>query len=234
MAHHRIALNMKGVPYKTIWVDYCDIEPLSLKLDAPPSTTRAGAPLYTLPLIQDPSTGATVVDSFAIAKYLDATYPGGITLVPEGTDAFQTMFIDVLPSLLTQHLLLLHITRIAPSLNPHSEDYFRRAREMHFGNPLAEIAPVSTHEALWKQAFEGFSHVHGWLNANGECKVFFMGHKPSWADVALVSVLAWLRIYNGRESREWKELMTADEGRWARLWGAMEKYVHRDGGEALP
>ncbi|TFY79577.1 hypothetical protein EWM64_g4435 [Hericium alpestre] len=180
--------------------------------------------MYTIPLIEDPSIGASVVESFAIAKYLDTTYPGDVTLVPEGTDAFQTMFIDMLPMMLTQHLLPVHAARISTSLSPRSEDYFRRTREAQFGMPFAEIAHESTHEAMWRKAFEGFSRIHGWLNANGERKVFFMGHKPSWPDVALVSVLAWIRMYNGRESREWKQLMTADEGRWAWLWGAMEKW----------
>ncbi|TFY77038.1 hypothetical protein EWM64_g6974 [Hericium alpestre] len=216
------------------YAQYPDIQAHCAKLGAPATGVRAGAPLYTLPVIQDPSTGATVAESFAIAKYLDVTYSRGVTLVPEGTAAFQAMFVDIVHPLLNEHLLQLHLVRIAASLNPRSGEYFRRTREVMFGKPLEEIAPAPVAVALWKKALEGFSRIHGWYNANGEGKVFFMGDAPSWADVVLVSVLAWIRVFNGSESKEWKELMAADEGRWARLWQAMEKYVRVDGGVALP
>ncbi|ETW81324.1 hypothetical protein HETIRDRAFT_426785 [Heterobasidion irregulare TC 32-1] len=70
---HRFALNMKALPYKTVWVEYPDIAGIREKLGAGPSGTRADEPLYTMPVIQDLATGAVVVDSFKIVQYLDTT-----------------------------------------------------------------------------------------------------------------------------------------------------------------
>ncbi|KAJ7483558.1 hypothetical protein FB451DRAFT_1234964 [Mycena latifolia] len=53
----RYALNFKGIPYKTSWVEYPDIEPLSREVGAAPTRNKPdGRPHYTLPMIHDPST----------------------------------------------------------------------------------------------------------------------------------------------------------------------------------
>ena len=90
-----MSLNYKGLLVKTIWVEYPDIESLYHKLNLEAtSKSPDGGPLYTLPVIYDPSTGSTVSDSAAIAKYLDKTYPNTPVLFHKGTDAFQTAFLD--------------------------------------------------------------------------------------------------------------------------------------------
>ncbi|KZP02399.1 hypothetical protein FIBSPDRAFT_808778, partial [Athelia psychrophila] len=43
----RLALNIKGLPYRTVWVEYPDIEQLCKKIGAA-KTNSAAAP-YTLP-----------------------------------------------------------------------------------------------------------------------------------------------------------------------------------------
>ena len=68
--HHlvRYCLGYKGLPFTTVWIELPDIAELlqSKGITKPP---------YTLPTIEDPNTGAFVVDSLAIATYLDETYP---------------------------------------------------------------------------------------------------------------------------------------------------------------
>ncbi|KAF8588673.1 hypothetical protein K439DRAFT_1233675, partial [Ramaria rubella] len=76
----RILLNYKGIPYKTTWVSYPDIEPTLKKLGCSPTGTKPddpSKPFYTLPAIIDTSNGTQVViaDSLAIAEYLEAKYP---------------------------------------------------------------------------------------------------------------------------------------------------------------
>ena len=68
----RYVLNIKRIPYKTVWVEYPDIKPLCLKIGASPAESLPdGSPLYTLPVIYDPNTQTPVSDSAAIARYLD-------------------------------------------------------------------------------------------------------------------------------------------------------------------
>lgn len=72
----RFALNFKAVPYSTSWVGMPDISKVRRGLRAPASRKFAdGSDYYTLPVIQDTATGATVGDSFDIAVYLQRTYP---------------------------------------------------------------------------------------------------------------------------------------------------------------
>jgi len=98
---NRYALNFKGIPHKTIWIEYPDIEPTMRSIGASPTSTKAnGKPHYTLPVIVDPSRpspsgGPTVVsESFLIAEYLDEAYPDTRPLFPAGTKALQKLFTD--------------------------------------------------------------------------------------------------------------------------------------------
>lgn len=84
----RLALNFKGVQYSTSWVGMLDITKVRQSLGQPASRKFAnGSDFYTLPMIQDTATNATVGDSFDIAVYLQRTYPdsGGGDLFPAQT-----------------------------------------------------------------------------------------------------------------------------------------------------
>ncbi|KAK0229539.1 hypothetical protein EDD85DRAFT_957296 [Armillaria nabsnona] len=67
----RYALNL---PYQTVYVELPAVEALAKKIGASPTSTKPDAvsPFYTIPIIQDDSTGAVVSD---LAGYLDKTYP---------------------------------------------------------------------------------------------------------------------------------------------------------------
>ncbi|KAG7441167.1 uncharacterized protein BT62DRAFT_552788 [Guyanagaster necrorhizus] len=94
-AHHKLtsqccryALNLKNLPYRTVCVELPDVEALAKRVGAAPTRTKSDgvSPFYTIPIIQDDSTGAVVSDSPAIAAYLDKTYPSsGPVLILTGT-----------------------------------------------------------------------------------------------------------------------------------------------------
>ncbi|KAF8994799.1 hypothetical protein BDQ17DRAFT_1524749 [Cyathus striatus] len=82
----RYILNYKNLPYKTIYLEYPDIETTSKNLGIPPTATKVdGSPYYTLPAIHDSSTNKALADSLRIAQYLDATYPDTPAVVMKGT-----------------------------------------------------------------------------------------------------------------------------------------------------
>ena len=62
------------------------------------------------------------------------------------------------------------------------------------------------------------------LKENGQGTVFVMGDTPSFADAAIYSSIIWLEDMLGTDSKEWTELMAADEGRWAKLVEAFRKW----------
>lgn len=86
----RLALNFKGVPYETTWVELPDVSTVRQSLGQPASRKFAdGTDFYTLPIIQDASTGIIVGDSFDIAVYLQRMFPD-----TGAGDLFPTQTID--------------------------------------------------------------------------------------------------------------------------------------------
>ncbi|TFY66964.1 hypothetical protein EVG20_g4134 [Dentipellis fragilis] len=177
----------------------------------------------------NPNTGAVVSDSSKIAKYLDEKYPDTIRLLPNGTEAFQAMFISVLGEKVAFAILKTFIGSGVSLLNSPSREYFRRTREKKFGMRLEEIAPEGpARDQAWKEALEGLSLISTW-EAAGE-NAFMMGDTPSFADIALLSQLQWIKTMGGAESKEWKDVMVADGGRWASFYQALERWTSVDEG----
>ncbi|KAA1474762.1 hypothetical protein DENSPDRAFT_841391 [Dentipellis sp. KUC8613] len=225
----RLALDAKGIPYRTVWVEYPQIADLCKRIGAEHTQIRPDGPHYTLPVVQDPNTGAVVSDSFKIAQYLDKTYPDTVRLIPDGTAAFQAMFIDVTSQKIMFPMLKTFIEKIATLLNPSSSEYFRRTREAALGAKLEEIAPQGpARDAVWKEVLDGMSLVSKWeAESKGD---FIMGETVSFADLAILGLLQWVKVMEGEESKEWKDVMNADGGRWERLYQALEKWIRVDEG----
>ncbi|KAK0435669.1 hypothetical protein EV421DRAFT_1716549, partial [Armillaria borealis] len=93
----RYCLNLKNLPYQMDHVEIPDVEALAEKISAVLTGDRPDgvSPEYTIPIIQDHSTGAVLSNSPGIAAYLDKTYPSsGPVLIPAGTITLQPAFTD--------------------------------------------------------------------------------------------------------------------------------------------
>ncbi|TFY77603.1 hypothetical protein EWM64_g6406 [Hericium alpestre] len=227
----RLVLNMKGIPYETVWVEYPDIASLCKKINAEPTSFENDVPQYTLPILQDPNTGAVVSESFKIARYLDETYPSTIKAIPDGTEAFQEMFLAIFGEKMISPLIHTMILPTVRALTPRGAEYFRRTREKAFGRKLEEIAPEgAVWDEHWRGVLAGLSAIQSWIGAgkDGKERMFVMGDVPSFADVVLISHLVWLKIVGGVDSKAWKDLMEADGGRWKRLMERSEKWIWVD------
>ena len=208
-ATRRYALNIKGIPYKTEWVELSDVEALAKKLGAAPTIMTDGTPAHTVPIISDPNTGKVISDSFLIAEYLDATYPNGKILFPPGTKplfaAFESGIINALQGFFMAQLVASH-----DIMNPCSQEYFRRTREVTFGQKIEEFSPVGPkRDADVEKGKAGFDAVDGWLSKS-EGK-FVFGDTISYADGILAAWLIWIRTTNV----VWKDMATWHNGRWA-------------------
>ena len=107
----RFILNYKRLRYRTIWVEFPDVEPTLRALGAPPSARRPdGRSVYTLPVIVDPTpaqAGASPVilsNATTIAEYLETRYPAR-AVFPEGSRALQTLFVHHVQETLARSLL---------------------------------------------------------------------------------------------------------------------------------
>ncbi|PPR00407.1 hypothetical protein CVT26_009692 [Gymnopilus dilepis] len=221
----RFALNYKGIPYKTEWVEYPDIEAHCIKLGIDATQKKAdGKPLYTLPAIHDTSTGAYIADSLKIAEYLDKTYPDTPRLFPNNTVGLQVAFVEAFVSNLSA-LWQFALPAVNKILNPSSEAYFRRTREAMFGKTMEDLTPTGEAGAAeWAKFEKGLGNVNEWYNKNGGKGPFLLGETPSWGDLVVASYLIWLRIIFGAESRQWKDISSWHGGRWKTLLDSLKEY----------
>ncbi|KAI1785430.1 hypothetical protein LXA43DRAFT_1115888 [Ganoderma leucocontextum] len=232
----RYSLNIKGLPYKTVWVEYPDIEPLCKAIGATAAEkSRDGSPLYTLPVIHDPNTGATVSDSAAIARYLDKTYPDTPRLIPAQSDdalvaAFEDAFWSVFPTYDFGYIICPAAYSV---LREGSRPFFRRTRDRLLGKP-EEFEPGSDKRAQhWAKTQEGVQQVAKWLEMDGTEKLFFMGDGVgiTYADITVAGFFMWFKKCCGEDSQEWRDIRTWDDGRWGRFMEAFDKYEVIDVGE---
>ncbi|KAI0720558.1 hypothetical protein C8T65DRAFT_633537 [Cerioporus squamosus] len=229
----RYCLNIKGIPHRTAWVEFPDIAALCANIGAPPSaTTRDGKPMYTLPVIYDPNTTTTVSDSAEIAEYLDKTYPDTVVLVPQGPEAdeFQRACAKLLFGI---DVLSIMVPAVHQSLNEASQPYFRVTREKRFGK-LEELSPIGSEKRAkhWEGVKNVFQRIAEMLQRDTqEEKLFFRGPDGvCYADVCIAGVLMWIRAIYGEDSKEWRDVISWDGGRWARFTDVFRKYETVDSG----
>lgn len=224
---YRLILNYKGLPYKTEWVEYPDIEALCKKLGVPPGGAHAdGTPFYTLPVIHDKSTNTSISESMAIAHYLDKTYPHTPSVIPAGTGALQAATEFALQQAFLGHLLPVIVLPNLKQLNPCSQGFYRRAREADLGR-LEDLAPTAaSQDEAWKKVQDGLSKVAKWMERfeDGQEGKFIMGDSMSFVDCIIAARLLWMKKVLGDKSPQWMQVMTWDGGRWARYIGRFQKY----------
>lgn len=219
----RYCLNYKGIPYKTEWIEYPDIETHCQKLGIAPTTTkRDGSPYYTLPAIHDPSTGVYMADSLPIAEYLEAQYPGTPSIFPHGTHGVQASFEDAYDVHLKPMWKF-----VSPAahqrLSARSQEYYRRTREPMWSKKLEDIAPKGEKGAEeWAKVEAGMGKVAQWYALEGG--PFLMGEELSWADVIVGSHMQWFCATLGEDSKEWNDIISWHGGFWKNFCEALSKY----------
>ncbi|KAF7791447.1 hypothetical protein EIP86_002463 [Pleurotus ostreatoroseus] len=222
----RLALNYKGLPVKTEWVEYPDIEALYKKLDIVPTETQYdGKPYYCLPVINDQSTKTIVADSFAIIQYLDKTYSETPTLLPKGTLAFHAVFLSTWTA---EVQLPTWRTACYPAWrrqNARSQVYYRTTREANLGVPLEEVSS----EEWWQKSEKAWSKVEQWLQANGAgADELVMGDEVCFADLHITAWILYVRSTFGADSDEWKRFKAWNGGRWVRYLERFQRYEYID------
>ncbi|KAK0220558.1 hypothetical protein IW262DRAFT_1436350 [Armillaria fumosa] len=218
----RYALNLKNLPFQVVDVELPDVEALAKKIGAAPTSTKSDgvSPFYTIPIIQDDSTGAVVSDSIAIAAYLDKTYPSsGPVLIPTGTKALQLAFGSaVFDAFAPFRPFFAH--SITKKMNDATAAYFMRVR---MGGVTKVDAPEGEErDKLWTQAKENLGKMNKWFE--GSEGNFVMGNEPSFADTAMCGFLQFMKTMLGEESEEWKDIASWNDGRWGKYLESFKPY----------
>ncbi|THU90810.1 hypothetical protein K435DRAFT_759879 [Dendrothele bispora CBS 962.96] len=229
----RYSLNYKGLPYKTIWVEYPDVASTLETAGCPPNPVFKkpdGSPMYTLPAIVDPNTGACVSESLLIAVYLDKTYPDKPTLIPAGTRAFHEALLDAFMPNTWPSMRFMMLKTAEVFLNPKSEVYFREHRKYDVlgGVSVEDAYPKGDEvQVVWKQIEDGMNKMATWMDKGGY--KFVMGDKISFADFVFAGFLQFNKKTWGEESKEWKDMsVNWDGGRWGKLLKDLKEYERDD------
>ncbi|SJK98981.1 uncharacterized protein ARMOST_02262 [Armillaria ostoyae] len=215
----RYALNLKNLPYQTIYVELPDIEALAKKIGASPTSTKPDgvSPFYTIPIIQDDSTGAVVSDSAAIAAYLDKTYPSsGPVLIPAGTMTLQLAFADAVNDAFNHLRLPLFYSDMVVKMNGRTTVYMREKFSK------LEAPEGEEREKLWAITRENLGKINRWFE--GSVGEFIMGSEPCFADTAICGFLWFTMRVVGEESGEWKDIASWNDGRWGRYLESFKPY----------
>ncbi|KAF8659866.1 hypothetical protein AX16_001750 [Volvariella volvacea WC 439] len=230
----RYALNYKGLPYKTEWVEYPNIAAICKRIGAAPTAAnRLGqSPFYSVPVIRDLTSNRVISDSIAIARYLDEQYPDTpkVLRIDEGFGVLQYAFLQAFRNPILSVLMQFCVPKVIHILNPESQAYFRSTRETHtFKKRLEEVTPrkeTGDWEREWKQVEKTFGKANDWfINGGQEGKVFITGDNPVFADFVIGGYLMWVKTAFGEDSREWMDVSSWHGGRWGTINKELEKYA---------
>ncbi|KAG6852921.1 hypothetical protein C0991_008151, partial [Blastosporella zonata] len=213
-------LNYKRLRYRTTWVEFSDVEATMRSIGAPPSSIRSdGRPIYTLPVIVDPTHNAMkpeiISNTNHIAEYLEAAYPAR-TVFPEGSRAVQTLFVHYIQEVFAKPLL--------PIMVPISHHQLQLRRGSPVTHPLGYLSGPQREQA-WQAVKDQFDFLAMILDKNagdGDGTVT-MGRDVSYADFALCSVLIWIERMAAHDG--WARVRTWNNGRWHRLWERCRDYM---------
>ncbi|MEP6839913.1 MAG: glutathione S-transferase family protein [Bradyrhizobium sp.] len=171
----RMALAHKGLSAETIPWCFTDKEAI-----APHKSDK-------VPVLLDGET--SVVDSWAIANYLEDTYPDRPSLFGgEGARAMGRMLNWWSDLHVVGGIFPMIIADIPLNLKPVDAAYFRKSREARFGKPLEDIM------AGRDKAVEGFRKSLDPLRLTLKTQAFLGGAAPNYADYIVFGPFQWARV----------------------------------------
>ncbi len=162
----RLILNLKGIPYKTEWLEYCDVAPTLISFGIPPNEPPTQP--YTSPTIR--ISDKYVMDSRKIADVLEKEYSS------------PPLYLDSPILQKVEELVPQCLTPLVPYLMPkvaryqqssRSAEYLERLLAARYGMPLTQLEKEKGGESAWKAAEPKWKELGTLLKAQGG--PFFMG-----------------------------------------------------------
>lgn len=131
----------------------------------------------------------SIVDSFAIALHLDATYPERPTLFAGDGGQATARFVEAFSqTVLHPSIVRIILVDIYDRLGAEDRDYFRQSREAAFGKTLEEVVAAAPAERA------AFADKLLPLRYMLKKQPFIGGETPLFADYIIFGALQWARI----------------------------------------
>ncbi|KAG4429709.1 hypothetical protein IFR05_014806 [Cadophora sp. M221] len=191
----RLMLNYKRIPYKTIFLEFQDIEPTFKELGiTPPESAAENKIKYTVPAIHHLPTKTYMMNSTPIAQFLESTYLNSpLPLTSELGREIESKSRSVVGITFRASIM----PRELGILSPPAQEYFRRTREASLGHPLNELLDAEKEEAAWNAASENIRGVGELMLKNNAEGPFVLGARPSYTDFFIAGSLQCARVVHG-------------------------------------
>ncbi|WP_075214555.1 glutathione S-transferase N-terminal domain-containing protein [Mongoliimonas terrestris] len=190
----KMALALKGLAYETVPVPFTSISAI------------ADGSYKTVPVLEDGD--RRVVDSFAIAQYLDETYPDRPLFAPGPAGIAAARFVEgSLFASLHAGAMRLVAKPIHDRLLPVDQTYFRTSREARLGRTLEEA--YAGHEAdlaAFRKLLAPLRHTLGHAP-------WFGGDAPLFVDAIVYGSLYWLHTVSDADWLDGEPLIADWYGR---------------------
>lgn len=161
---------------------------------------------------------AVVVESFDIARHLDAAYPGTPSLLQGAPEAYR--FIGAwTDTVLHAGIAGLIVSDIPPLLDAPDRDYFIASREKRYGKTLAEVT------AGREERLPAFRASLLPLRHALRGRDFLGGASPDYADYTVFGGFMWARVVSPLELLAPDDAVHAWRERMLALFGGMARAV---------
>ena len=174
----RMALAHKGLGVTTVPVRFMEKAKLEF----------SGQKL--VPVIRD--NGKVVSDSWAIAEYLDQTYPDRPALFPGGSQALTSFVRNWSQTRLSMPLMRVALMDIYGTIDAGDRDYFRTTREQRFGKKLEEVMAPEEGRAAFNAELAP-------VRETLKDQPFLNGASPAFADYCLFGIFMFARGVTPRQ-----------------------------------
>ncbi|KAF2447486.1 hypothetical protein P171DRAFT_470751 [Karstenula rhodostoma CBS 690.94] len=213
----RMVLNMKGVDYKTEFVEYPDLVPTLKALGLPPNDPNEPGYFvdYTSPAIRY-ADGTFSMESWHIVHALEKQYPTPSLHLDDS-------IVEKVRNLAVVGPIVQNLMPKVPKnlLSDVSAEYFYLTRESMFGKPLQQVEAEAKDEN-WEDMKPVAKEIGDLLREKGG--PFFLGETVSYADVCFVTYLKFMEML---DEEVFKRYLALDEA-FPKVYEASRKWLARD------
>jgi glutathione S-transferase len=216
----RAALNFKGLPYKTEWIEYPDLEPTFKSLGISKNDPSTAYTDYSSPAVKLPD-GRYIMDSRSIGEALDKLQPEPSLHMDRGDVIDRTA--AVVGAVFTP-LRAIAMPRVPDLLNQRSADYFHETRSKRFGMSLEELGKSEKAKTAWEDAEPHLKELKAVLTENKDGP-YVLGKEPSFADFIVGGFFVFVKKVDRGDLYD--RLMSYDSS-FSEHMKACQKWFERD------